>query len=144
PAAREPRRRWPAPRRRGHRRPAAPAPSACVRCSLRRGLPGGQPRWTIRGTPARRCTAAADRLSGSRTIAPRSSRCHAIVRWVSYAGGMVVFSNRRLGPSAELLVSHEAAGELLREVAAAAGPWAQARWEHELVEWLEHCAVSHG
>jgi hypothetical protein len=55
---------------------------------------------------------------------------------------MVVFSNRRLGPSAELLVSREAAAELLREVAAAASPSAQARWEHELVTWLERWAAS--
>ena len=55
---------------------------------------------------------------------------------------MVVFSNRRLGPSAELLVSREVAGELLREVAAAAHPSAQARWEHELVSWLERCATT--
>lgn len=55
---------------------------------------------------------------------------------------MVVFSNRRLGPSAELLVSREVASELLREVAAAASPSAQARWEHELVSWLERCAAS--
>jgi hypothetical protein len=55
---------------------------------------------------------------------------------------MVVFSNRRLGPSAELLVSREVASDLLREVAAAASPSAQARWEHELVSWLERCAVS--
>jgi hypothetical protein len=55
---------------------------------------------------------------------------------------MVVFSNRRLGPSAELLVSREVASELLREVAAAAGPSAQARWEHELVSWLERYAAS--
>lgn len=53
---------------------------------------------------------------------------------------MVVFSNHRLGPSAELLVSPEVAGALLREVAAAAGPAAQARWEQELVTWLERCA----
>jgi hypothetical protein len=58
---------------------------------------------------------------------------------------MVVFSNHRLGPSAELLVSSEAAAQLLREVAAAAGPTAEARWEHELVTWLERCAASgHG
>jgi hypothetical protein len=58
---------------------------------------------------------------------------------------MVVFSNHRLGPSAELLVSSEAAAQLLRDVAAAAGPTAQARWEHELVTWLERCAASeHG
>lgn len=55
---------------------------------------------------------------------------------------MVVFSNRRLGPTSELLVSREAACELLREVAAAAGPSAQARWEHELVSWLERCAAA--
>jgi hypothetical protein len=55
---------------------------------------------------------------------------------------MVVFSNRRLGASAELLVSGEVAGELLREVAAAAHPSAQARWEHELVSWLERCAAA--
>ncbi|HEX3766499.1 MAG TPA: hypothetical protein VHW23_47725 [Kofleriaceae bacterium] len=57
---------------------------------------------------------------------------------------MVVFSNRRLGPGAELLVSREVASELLREVAAAAGPAAQARWEHELVRWLERRAASGG
>jgi len=55
---------------------------------------------------------------------------------------MVVFSNHRLGPSAELLVSREVADELLREVAAAARPSAQARWEHELVRWLERWAAS--
>jgi len=53
-----------------------------------------------------------------------------------------VFSNRRLGPSAELLVSREVAAELLREVAAAGRPAAQARWEHELVLWLDRCAGS--
>ena len=55
---------------------------------------------------------------------------------------MVVFSNRRLGPSSELLVSPEVAAELLREVAASAGPAAQARWEQELVTWLERSAAS--
>jgi hypothetical protein len=55
---------------------------------------------------------------------------------------MVVLSNYRLGPSAELLVSREAAVELLREVARAATTVAQARWEHELVSWLERCAAS--
>jgi hypothetical protein len=55
---------------------------------------------------------------------------------------MVVFSNHRLGPGAELLVSCEVAAALLREVAQAAGPAAQARWEHELVSWLERCAAS--
>lgn len=55
---------------------------------------------------------------------------------------MVVFSNRRLGPGAELLVSREVAAELVREVAAAAGPEAEARWERELVAWLERWATS--
>ena len=55
---------------------------------------------------------------------------------------MVVFSNQRLGPGAELLVSRDAAAELLREVAAAAELTAQARWEHELVSWLDRCGAS--
>ena len=55
---------------------------------------------------------------------------------------MVVFSNHRLGPTVELLVSREVAAQLLREVAAAAGPAARARWEHELVTWLERCAAT--
>lgn len=55
---------------------------------------------------------------------------------------MIVFSNHRLGPSAELMISREVAADLLREVAAAAGPAAEARWEHELVTWLERCATA--
>jgi hypothetical protein len=55
---------------------------------------------------------------------------------------MVVLSNHRLGPTAELLVSREVAAQALGEVAAAAGPAARARWEHELVAWLERCAAS--
>ena len=50
---------------------------------------------------------------------------------------MVVFSNRRLGPSAELFVSVEVATIMLRETAAAARPFADARWEVELVLWLD-------
>jgi len=50
---------------------------------------------------------------------------------------MVVFSNRHLGPSVELLVSDEVATTLMRETAAAARPFATARWEVELVSWLE-------
>jgi hypothetical protein len=50
---------------------------------------------------------------------------------------MVVFSNHRLGPGAELLVSETVAACILRSTAAAARPFAQARWEHELVTWLE-------
>lgn len=55
---------------------------------------------------------------------------------------MVVFSNYRLGPRVELLVSREVASELVREVAAAAGAAAQARWEHELASWLERWAAA--
>ena len=55
---------------------------------------------------------------------------------------MVVFSNHRLGPSAELLVSPGVAAQLLAEVAGAARPVAQARWEHELVTWLERHAAA--
>lgn len=50
---------------------------------------------------------------------------------------MVVLSNHHLGPSAELLVSREVAAELLQAVANAARPNARARWEVELVRWLE-------
>jgi hypothetical protein len=55
---------------------------------------------------------------------------------------MVVFSNHRLGPSAELLVSDEVAAVLLRATAAAAQPLAEARWEVELVRWLEARATA--
>ena len=54
---------------------------------------------------------------------------------------MVVFSNRRLGASAELLVSAEIATSLLLATAAAARPLARARWEHELIRWLERNAL---
>jgi hypothetical protein len=50
---------------------------------------------------------------------------------------MVVFSNRQLGPSAELFVSNDVALKMLREAAAAARPFAEARWEVELVLWLD-------
>jgi hypothetical protein len=50
---------------------------------------------------------------------------------------MVVFSNHRLGPGAELLVSEEVAIAMLRATAATARPIAEARWELELVRWLE-------
>jgi len=53
---------------------------------------------------------------------------------------MVVFSNQRLGPGAELLVSDQVATEILRATAAAAAPFAEARWELELVRWLERRA----
>jgi len=50
---------------------------------------------------------------------------------------MVVFSNLRLGPGAELLVSDQVASNMLRATAAEAAPFAEARWELELVRWLE-------
>jgi hypothetical protein len=54
---------------------------------------------------------------------------------------MVVFSNHRLGPSAEILVSIEVAVAMLRETATAARPFAKSRWELELVKWLEDRAA---
>jgi len=53
---------------------------------------------------------------------------------------MVVFSNHRLGPSAELLVSDEVAATMLSATARAARPFAEARWELELVLWLDRRA----
>jgi hypothetical protein len=51
---------------------------------------------------------------------------------------MVVFSNRRLGPSAELIVSDDVALGMLRATADAARVTAASRWEHELIAWLGH------
>jgi hypothetical protein len=50
---------------------------------------------------------------------------------------MVVFSNHRLGASAEILVSREVAVCMLHETADAARPVAESRWERELVAWLD-------
>ncbi|CAN5849334.1 hypothetical protein BH11MYX3_BH11MYX3_07870 [soil metagenome] len=50
---------------------------------------------------------------------------------------MLVLSNRRLGPAAELLVSPEIGTSILRATSEAARPLAQSRWEHELVVWLD-------
>jgi hypothetical protein len=50
---------------------------------------------------------------------------------------MIVFANRRLGPATELLVSPAVAASMLHATAAAAHPEAMARWEQELVRWLE-------
>src|SRR5512146_2099345 len=55
---------------------------------------------------------------------------------------MVVFSNLHLGPSTELLVSDEVATAMLLATAAIARPVAEARWERELVEWLERRAAA--
>ncbi len=53
---------------------------------------------------------------------------------------MVVFSNHGVGPHVELIVSDEVAADMLRATAAAARPFAAARWEDELVRWLERRA----
>ena len=53
---------------------------------------------------------------------------------------MIVFSNHRLGPASELLVSSHVAEAMLRATADAARVTAEARWEHELASWLEACA----
>ncbi len=49
---------------------------------------------------------------------------------------MIVFSNRRLGPASELLVSPGVAESMLRETAIAASSTANGWWERELVRWL--------
>jgi hypothetical protein len=54
---------------------------------------------------------------------------------------MVVFSNHRLGPSAELLVSDDVAVAVLKATANAARPFSEARWELELVLWLDRRAI---
>ena len=54
---------------------------------------------------------------------------------------MLVLSNQRLGPAAELLVSRPVGCALLAGVAEAARPIATAHWEHELVRWLEQQAA---
>ncbi len=53
---------------------------------------------------------------------------------------MLVFSNQRLGPAAELMLAHDVAIAILRSVAAAARPIASAIWERELVRWLDEQA----
>jgi len=55
-------------------------------------------------------------------------------------GAVIVFSNHRLGPAVELLVSARVAEDMLRATADAARGTAEARWEQELVSWLEGCA----
>ena len=50
---------------------------------------------------------------------------------------MIVFSNHRLGPAAELLVSPQVAEGMLRATAEAASSTADGHWERELVRWLQ-------
>lgn len=56
-----------------------------------------------------------------------------------------MFSNRRLGPSVELLLAPDVASAMLRDTALAVRETAAARWEHELGRWLETLAarISH-
>jgi hypothetical protein len=54
---------------------------------------------------------------------------------------MVVFSNHRLGASAELVVSRMVAKAMLAATASAAAPLAEGRWERELVNWLAEHAI---
>jgi hypothetical protein len=57
---------------------------------------------------------------------------------------MVVFSNHRLGPGAELLVSRMVAKAMLAATVSAAAPQVQGRWERELVDWLAEQAIDPG
>lgn len=57
---------------------------------------------------------------------------------------MVVFSNHKQGAAAEVLVSQEVASSMLQATAEAARATAEARWEHELVRWLEERAREPG
>jgi hypothetical protein len=59
-----------------------------------------------------------------------------IVTPIFYGPVVVVFTNERLGPSAELLVSDDVAAAMLQATAEAASRAAEARWEHELARWL--------
>lgn len=53
---------------------------------------------------------------------------------------MLVLSNRRVGPAAELVVSRAIGRAVFRDVADAARPIANALWERELVRWLDEQA----
>ncbi len=62
---------------------------------------------------------------------------------LSMVRAMIVFSNHRLGPAAELLVSPLVAEGMLRETADAASSTADGYWERELVRWLRTRAAAH-
>jgi hypothetical protein len=57
---------------------------------------------------------------------------------------MLVFSNERLGASAELVVSNEVAAVMLQQVADAIRTRAEGRWERELLRWLDDRALAAG
>jgi hypothetical protein len=55
---------------------------------------------------------------------------------------MVVFSNRRLGAGAELVVSRDLAQAMLSATTSMARTSAAGRWELELVDWLAEQAAN--
>lgn len=57
---------------------------------------------------------------------------------------MLVFSNERLGASVEIVVSNEVAAAMLQQVADAIRTRAEARWELELLRWLDDRARAAG
>jgi hypothetical protein len=57
---------------------------------------------------------------------------------------MLVLSNRRLGPSVEVVVSNDVAAAMLHAVANAIRTRAEGRWELELLRWLDERAVAAG
>ena len=57
---------------------------------------------------------------------------------------MLVLSNARLGPSVEIVVSNEVAAAMLQAVADAIRSRAEARWELELLRWLDDRALAAG
>ena len=57
---------------------------------------------------------------------------------------MLVLSNARLGPSVEIVVSNDVAAAMLHAVADAIRSRAAARWELELVRWLDERALAAG
>ena len=57
---------------------------------------------------------------------------------------MLVLSNARLGPSVEIVVSNDVAAAMLQAVADAIRTRAEARWELELLRWLDERALAAG
>ncbi len=57
---------------------------------------------------------------------------------------MLVFSNERLGPSVEIVVSNDVAAAMLQQVADAIRTRADARWELDLLRWLDARALAAG
>jgi hypothetical protein len=53
---------------------------------------------------------------------------------------MLVLSNQRIGPTAELMVSRDVGASLVRHVAEVARVAASSHWERELVRWLDERA----